>query len=69
MTHGDLKITNILIDEHEHPVLIDFDGAKEHASKARLKKSWHEEIKRFLANFASNPAISNQFKVEFEKWI
>jgi tRNA A-37 threonylcarbamoyl transferase component Bud32 len=68
MSHGDLKITNILIDEHEHPILIDFDGAKEHASPARLKKIWHEEIKRFLENFKSNPAILKQFKMEFEKW-
>ena len=39
MTHGDLKMTNILINKREEPVLIDLDGASEHASLSGLRKS------------------------------
>lgn len=68
ITHGDLKITNILVNQHEQPVLIDLDGAAEHLSISSLHKTWRRELQRFLANFHSNPAILRQFETELEKW-
>ena len=47
ITHGDLKITNILINAAEQPVLIDLDGAAEHGSLSRLRKAWQNELARF----------------------
>lgn len=68
VTHGDLKITNILIDAAEQPVLIDLDGAAEHATLHGLRKAWQKELTRFLMNFTTNPVLQKKFEVELEKW-
>lgn len=68
ITHGDLKITNILVSPHEQPVLIDLDGASEHLSLSGLRKSWQQELDRFLLNFSNNPVLRNKFETELEKW-
>jgi len=62
MTHGDLKITNILINAEEFPVFIDLDGAMEHASKAGLQKAWQKELARFLENFNHNADLQEKFR-------
>ncbi len=64
ITHGDLKITNILIDEHEQPVLIDLDGAAEHLTLSGLRKAWRKEINRFLDNFHYQRPIRDKFEAE-----
>lgn len=68
MTHGDLKITNVLINAAERPVLIDLDGASEHISLIGLRKAWEQELLRFLKNFNSNPSVRDKFAEELEKW-
>jgi len=62
VTHGDLKITNVLIDDQENPRLIDLDGAAEHAALSSLRAGWRKEIKRFLENFQDDPALQEKFK-------
>lgn len=62
VTHGDLKLSNILMDKQGQPLLIDFDGAKEHRSPYRLKEAWQREISRFLRNFNGQPALQHAFK-------
>lgn len=66
ITQGDLKITNILIDAEEKPVLIDLDGAAEHLSISSLRSAWRKEIKRFLRNFEAQPDILEKFKQAFK---
>ncbi|TAK74826.1 MAG: hypothetical protein EPO11_06350, partial [Gammaproteobacteria bacterium] len=61
ITHGDLKITNILVDNDQHPVLIDLDGAVEHASLSSLRSAWRKEIKRLMKNFRDQPLIREKF--------
>ncbi|VVC74833.1 3-deoxy-D-manno-octulosonic acid kinase [Aquicella siphonis] len=68
ITHGDLKITNILVNPEDQPVLIDLDGASEHLSMSGLRKAWYKEIERFLENFSSNPAMRKKFEAELGKW-
>lgn len=63
ITHGDLKITNLIIDERERPVLIDLDGASEHATLTSLKTAWQKEIKRLLDNFHDQPEIQKSFRL------
>ncbi len=67
ITHGDLKITNILINNREQPVLIDLDGAQEHASLSSLRFAWQKEIKRFLRNFEDQPSLREKFKLELNQ--
>ena len=65
LTHGDLKMTNILIDKQEQPVLIDLDGMTEHATLSGLRQAWHKEIQRFLRNFEDMPALVQKFNTIF----
>lgn len=67
VTHGDLKITNILIDKQEQPVFIDLDGAKEHLSRLSLSQAFRKEKKRFLKNFSDQPTLWNQFNNALRK--
>jgi len=64
VTHGDLKISNILVNAREQPVLIDLDGAAEHPSLSGLRKAWHKELDRFLLNFKANPGLQKKFEME-----
>lgn len=61
LIHGDLKITNILI-EHERPVLIDLDGMTEVSSMFRLKRAFKKEMQRFLRNWDSRPSVKALFE-------
>ena len=50
ITHGDLKASNILID-NDHCYLIDLDGMRCHRSKRTCSHYVKRDIKRFLANW------------------
>jgi tRNA A-37 threonylcarbamoyl transferase component Bud32 len=60
ITHGDLKLSNFLVDEYGAPMLVDLDGVKEHATMARTTTAWRNEIDRFLANFNDTPTLQQQ---------
>lgn len=53
ISHGDLKITNIVIDRDKKPVIIDLDGAIEHDSLSTLHSTWKKQLRRFERNFSS----------------
>jgi RIO-like serine/threonine protein kinase len=61
LTHGDLKMTNILF-EKQSPILIDLDGMQEHHSLWRFKLAFHQEIKRFMKNWRDRPTIYALFE-------
>lgn len=61
LSHGDLKQTNILVDDTGQPVFIDLDGAREHMSLVSLRSAWQKEIKRFLLNFQEQPDLREKF--------
>lgn len=61
MTHGDLKMTNILI-ENDNPVLIDLDGMSEHSTYYGLKRAWSQEVKRFMKNWENLPSVRAIFE-------
>lgn len=60
LIHGDLKMTNILID-NEKPILIDLDGMTEHRSMFRFHQFFAKEIKRFMKNWEKSPTIRALF--------
>lgn len=61
MTHGDLKMTNILI-QHERPVIIDLDGMQEHQSKSSLQRAFKKEMQRFMKNWENLPSVRELFQ-------
>lgn len=60
LTHGDLKMTNILI-QNEKPLIIDLDGMIEHRSQFGLKLAFKNEIKRFMKNWSNMPSVRELF--------
>ncbi len=66
MTHGDLKMTNILLDKQYQPILIDLDGMQEHTRGKTLRKSWKKELHRFLRNFDVGSEVRTSFEKELK---
>jgi tRNA A-37 threonylcarbamoyl transferase component Bud32 len=61
ITHGDLKMTNILISRQ--PLLIDLDGMREHKTMAGFKRAFQQEIKRFMHNWRDNRSVYEMFEL------
>jgi len=61
ITHGDLKMTNILI-AGEQPVLIDLDGMCEHVTSFGFKRSFKKEVRRFMQNWNHQPSVFALFQ-------
>ena len=66
ITHGDLKMTNILIHKYK-PLLIDLDGMHEHRTAKGFKRAFQQEIKRFMFNWRDNRTVYNMFELLVEE--
>ena len=64
MSHGDLKATNILI-QNDQPILLDLDGMKEYKNQKKANRAYKKEIKRFMRNWKHMPSV----KALFEKML
>jgi len=64
ITHGDFKVSNVLISAHEQPVLIDLDAAIEHASLSSLHRTWHYDIERFTRDLDRQSVVREYFERE-----
>lgn len=62
MTHGDLKMTNILLSDSCRPVLIDLDGMSEHRTTLGFKRTFKKEIARFMQNWDNHPSVRALFR-------
>ncbi len=65
ISHGDLKITNIMISESK-PVIIDLDSMKQHSNKYFFNKAKTRDIKRFLKNWQDTPSLAKLFQSYFK---
>ncbi len=61
LTHGDLKVTNILI-ENQRPILIDLDGMLEHTTTSGFKRAFRKEMDRFMKNWYDKEAVAEIFE-------
>ena len=64
--HGDLKATNILID-NGIPVLIDLDAMTSYKKPSKFRRANHQDIKRFARNWADLPKVANVFSPIIKK--
>lgn len=62
LSHGDLKITNILFNTQQEPILIDLDSMREHRSSLSLWYYFRKDLVRFLENWQNNPTMQQLFK-------
>lgn len=62
LSHGDLKITNILLNAKDEPVLIDLDGMREHRSSRSLWQRFNKDLARFLENWHHQPQLRQLFQ-------
>ena len=67
LTHGDMKATNILIDDSLNPTLIDIDGAIIHRSSKSFETSRAKDQARFMKNWQTHPAAQEAFRDVFGK--
>ncbi len=65
ITHGDLKATNILVDEHARPHFIDIDASMIHRSKASYLKARQKDEARFQKNWQDTPNALKIFQTIF----
>lgn len=62
LSHGDLKITNILLNKNLEPVLIDLDSMRTHKSSLSFWHRFRKDIERFLHNWQDNPELQQLFQ-------
>jgi len=60
LTHGDLKMTNILIEDNR-PMIIDLDGMVEHRTQLGLRMAFKKEMRRFMKNWDNLPSVKEMF--------
>lgn len=66
ITHGDLKKTNILI-QNDYPVLIDLDGMRCFQSTLLFKRAFRHDLHRFMRNWDHHSTIYQLFSQLFLK--
>lgn len=64
LVHGDLKMTNILIDKDGQPFLIDLEKMKQFRFLLTLNKALKKDIKNFMRNWENRTYL----KTYFEMW-
>ena len=67
LTHGDMKATNILIDDQLNPMLIDIDGAVLHRSRKSFEALRSKDAARFMKNWQTHPEAQEAFRDVFGK--
>jgi len=65
ITHGDLKATNIIIDEKAQPHFIDIDASQAHSKKSSYRKARKKDEELFLKNWHDHPENRQIFEGVF----
>jgi tRNA A-37 threonylcarbamoyl transferase component Bud32 len=65
ITHGDMKATNIIIDDELNIRLIDIDAAQQHKSSNSFDKARNKDKERFIANWKNHPDALQAFSAVY----
>jgi serine/threonine-protein kinase RIO1 len=65
LSHGDMKATNILITA-DQPTFIDLDAMHKHPNAAAASRALQRDLRRFMQNWESSPAVEHLFKALLE---
>lgn len=61
ISHGDLKVTNILIF-NQQPLLIDLDDTRQHIWRSQAKRAIKKDLQRFMDYWQDNPPVKELFR-------
>lgn len=57
LSHGDLKATNLLVDQENNLMLLDLDALRRHRRRAAFERAFARDLARLRANWADQPAL------------
>jgi tRNA A-37 threonylcarbamoyl transferase component Bud32 len=57
LSHGDLKATNLLVDQDNQLMLLDLDGLRRHRRRATFERALARDIARLRANWADDAEL------------
>ncbi|NWK56812.1 hypothetical protein HW115_14410 [Verrucomicrobiaceae bacterium N1E253] len=60
-THGDMKGSNLVVDQRDVLTLIDLDGTRFYCTASKHRKKRDKDIRRFLRNWDKMPEVRNMF--------
>jgi tRNA A-37 threonylcarbamoyl transferase component Bud32 len=58
LSHGDLKATNLLVDQDNQLMLLDLDALRRHRRQAAFERAFARDIARLRANWAADADLS-----------
>lgn len=58
LVHGDMKATNILVDQDDNPILLDLDAMYEASCAWVLKRGHAGDLSRWMQNWKNAPQVS-----------
>ncbi|ANX05069.1 lipopolysaccharide kinase InaA family protein [Immundisolibacter cernigliae] len=57
LSHGDLKATNLLVDQDDNLMLLDLDALRRHRRRLAFERAFARDLARLRANWADWPAL------------
>lgn len=57
LSHGDLKATNLLVDQEDNLMLLDLDAMRRHRRLGSFRRAFARDLARLRANWADQPAL------------
>jgi Ser/Thr protein kinase RdoA (MazF antagonist) len=57
LSHGDLKATNLLVDQENNLMLLDLDALRRHRRRAAFERAFARDLARLRANWADQPVL------------
>lgn len=57
LSHGDLKATNLLVDQENNLMLLDLDAMRRHRRLGAFRRAFTRDLARLRANWTAQPAL------------